>query len=388
MTGPANGALFEPLQLGAITLPNRLVMAPLTRSRSTHPGNLQTPMHAQYYAQRASAGLIVSEATQISREGQGYAYTPGIHTDAQVAAWRPVTDAVHEAGGRIVCQLWHVGAISHEVFQPDGGAPVSSSSFQPEGDAFVGGLRPDGPTLPHPRARALETEEISRVIADYVAAAQRAQRAGFDGIELHAANGYLLDQFLRSSVNQRTDRYGGTIKNRLRLVVEVLEALVRIWPSGRVGIRLTPSGGPGGSHDADPEALYTEAAQAISGMGLAYLHVVRPNTHGGGDMTLDDSDALLRRMRRAFDGPFIANGGFTPPEAARWVAEDRADAISFGRAFLANPDLPVRAAADGPYNVPDQTTFYGGDENGYVSYPALGQAALREDHTRAYGQGS
>ena len=366
----ARPELFGPVRLGDLELPNRLVMAPLTRSRST-PDGLQTPMHATYYAQRAGAGLIVGEATQISPEGQGYAWTPGIHTDAQTESWRPVTDAVHAAGGRIVCQLWHVGAISHPVFQPGGGAPVSSSAFRPDGDAFVGDLHPDGPTVRHPEARALRLDEIPRLVRDYVAAARHARAAGFDGVELHAANGYLLDQFLRSSVNRRTDRYGGSVENRIRLVAEVVDALCGVWAPGRIGVRLTPSGGPGGSRDADPETLYVEAARALSGRGLAYLHVVRPNTHGGGDLPAGRGDALPTRMRDAFGGPLVANGGFDAAEAARWVREGLADVVSFGRAFLANPDLPARIAAGGLCNEPDADTFYGGGATGYTDYPAL-----------------
>lgn len=366
-----NSHLQTSSSLGTLKVPNRIVMAPLTRSRSAYPGNLQTPMHAAYYSQRATAGLIVSEATQISPEGQGYAYTPGIYTDEQVAAWKTVTEAVHHADGRIFCQLWHVGAVSHGVFQLNGGAPVSASAFRPEGEAFVGNLHPDGPVLPHPEARALGIEEIPRLIADYRHAAACAKAAGFDGIELHAANGYLLDQFMRSSVNRRSDAYGGSIENRLRLVGEVLDALCEVWPVDRVGIRMTPSGGPGGSYDDDPETTYVQAARSVSGRSLAYLHVVRPNTHGGGGMAAESADALLLRMRRSFDGSFIANGGFTVTEAEGWINEDRADAISFGRMFLANPDLPARIAANGPYNDPDKETFYGGGDKGYTDYSTL-----------------
>ncbi len=363
--------LHTKISLGALMLPNRIIMAPLTRSRSAYPGNLQTPMHAAYYAQRASAGLIVSEATQISPEGQGYAHTPGIHTVEQVVAWRNATDAVHAAGGRMFCQLWHVGAVSHGVFQPNGGAPVSASAFQPEGEAYVGDIHPEGPLLPHPEARALLIEEIPRLVADYKHAAECAKAAGFDGVELHAANGYLLDQFMRSSVNRRTDAYGGSIENRLRLVSEILDALCGVWPANRVGVRMTPSGGPGGSYDDYPETTYVEAARLVSGRSLAYLHVVRPNTHGGGAMSSDKADALLMSMRRSFDGSFIANGGFTVEEAKDWIDESRADAISFGRMFLANPDLPARIAVNGPYNEPDMATFYGGGATGFVDYPVL-----------------
>ena len=371
MTDTANSPLFSSVSLGEIDLPNRIVMAPLTRSRSEVPGNLQTGLHALYYSQRASAGLIVTEATQISAEGQGYAWTPGIHTDEQVERWATVTQAVRDAGGRIVCQLWHVGAISHQVFQPDDGRPVSASAWQPEGEAFVGDLHPDGPTIPHPEARALELDEIPRLIEDYRHAARCAKDAGFDGVEVHGANGYLLDQFLRSSTNQRDDEYGGSVENRIRLLVEVVDAVCEVWSPGRVGVRLSPMGGPGGSSDSDPMGLYTAAAGALAGKGLSYLHVVRPNDHTGDGSGREEGDAIVASMRDAFDGAFIANGELEPAEAAEWIEEGDADAVAFGRLFIANPDLLERIAADGPYNEPDPNTFYGGGAEGYTDYPTL-----------------
>ena len=371
MTDTANSPLFSSVSLGEIDLPNRIVMAPLTRSRSEVPGNLQTGLHALYYSQRASAGLIVTEATQISAEGQGYAWTPGIHTDEQVERWATVTPAVRDAGGRIVCQLWHVGAISHQVFQPDDGRPVSASAWQPEGEAFVGDLHPDGPTIPHPEARALELDEIPRLIEDYRHAARCAKDAGFDGVEVHGANGYLLDQFLRSSTNQRDDEYGGSVENRIRLLVEVVDAVCEVWSPGRVGVRLSPMGGPGGSSDSDPMGLYTAVASALAGKSLSYLHVVRPNDHTGDGSGREEGDAIVASMRDAFDGAFIANGELEPAEAAEWIEEGDADAVAFGRLFIANPDLPERIAADGPYNEPDPDTFYGGGAEGYTDYPTL-----------------
>ena len=371
MTDTANSPLFSSVSLGEIDLPNRIVMAPLTRSRSEVPGNLQTGLHALYYSQRASAGLIVTEATQISAEGQGYAWTPGIHTDEQVERWATVTQAVRDAGGRIVCQLWHVGAISHQVFQPDDGRPVSASAWQPEGEAFVGDLHPDGPTIPHPEARALELDEIPRLIEDYRHAARCAKDAGFDGVEVHGANGYLLDQFLRSSTNQRDDEYGGSVENRIRLLVEVVDAVCEVWSPGRVGVRLSPMGGPGGSSDSDPMGLYTAVASALAGKSLSYLHVVRPNDHTGDGSGREEGDAIVASMRDAFDGAFIANGELEPAEAAEWIEEGDADAVAFGRLFIANPDLPERIAADGPYNEPDPDTFYGGGAEGYTDYPTL-----------------
>lgn len=372
--------LFDAVTLGALSLPNRVLMAPLTRCRSIEPGNLQTPLHALYYAQRASAGLIVSEATQISSQGQGYAHTPGIYTDEQVDSWRLVTEAVHLAGGRIVCQLWHVGAVSHSVFQA-GGLPVSSSPFKPAGHAYLADLQPDDPNPEHPTSRALGLDEIPGVLDDYRHAAECARRAGFDGVELHAANGYLIDQFIRSSVNQRTDAYGGSLDNRLRLLREVVDALLDVLPADRIGVRLTPIGGVGASHDDDPATTYPAAAKAISGKGLAYLHVVRPNTHDGGstEQQRQDADSILDAMRMAFDGPFIPNGAFEPKEAAQWIKEGRADAIAFGRMFIANPDLPARIAKGGPYNQPDGSTFYGGGQQGYTSYPTLYREQARFD---------
>ncbi|MEM8873020.1 MAG: alkene reductase [Planctomycetota bacterium] len=353
-------ALFEPLQIGDLGLPNRIVMAPLTRCRSAPPDNTQTPLHALYYAQRASAGLIVSEATQISQEGQGYAYTPGIFNDAQVDGWKLVTDAVHNAGGRIFCQLWHVGAISHEVFH-GGAKPVSSSAWTPPGHAYVANLVPGETKPPHPEARALETDEIPRLIDDYRHAARCAKAAGFDGVELHAANGYLIQQFMRSAINKRTDHYGGSLENRLRLLDDVVAALCEELPAGRVGVRLSPWSDA--SSKEELMTLYTAAAELISGRGLAYLHSPCP--------TDDAGKRIVASMRATFDGPFIANNEIEPGDAAGWLEEDRADAVAFGRMFISNPDLPARIAAGGPYTEPDKETFYGGGAEGYVDYPTL-----------------
>lgn len=363
---PAHEPLFNTVKLGRVAAPNRIVMAPLTRSRSTPAENVQTDLHVTYYTQRAGAGLIVSEATQISPEGQGYVWTPGIFTDAQVAGWKDVTDSVHSAGGHIFCQLWHVGAISHTVFH-DGAAPVSSSVWTPKGDAFVGDLHPDGPMVPHPEARALTLEEIPRLIEDYRHAAKCADKAGFDGVEFHGANGYLIDQFLRTSVNTRDDQYGGSVENRVRLLVEGVDAVIGVLGADRVGVRLSPAGGPGGSHDENPMETYVAAARALSGKGLAYLHVIRSGE--------PENTKIVDAMRKAFDGPFIVNGGFEPEEAAQWIDEGRADAVAFGRMYLANPDLPKRIARDGPYNDPDPDTFYGGGAEGYTDYPALEDTA-------------
>mgnify|MGYP000430410050 CR=1 FL=1 len=362
--------LFDPVRIGAFEAPNRILMAPLTRSRSDAGTNTQTGLHALYYAQRATAGLIVSEATQISKQGQGYAWTPGIFTEEQVESWKPVTDAVHNAGGRIFCQLWHVGAISHPVFQPDGGSPVSAGAWTPEGQAFVGDRHEDGPQVPFQEARALRTDEIPDLIEDYRHAARCAAQAGFDGVEVHCANNYLIDQFIRSATNDRDDDYGGSLDNRLRLMREIVAAVCEVLPADRVGVRLSPQGGPGGTEDAEPGETYPAAAKALAGLGLAYLHVIRPNSHTG-DGKDSGGDDIVHAMRKQFDGPFIANGNFEPEEAAQWIAEGHADAITFGRMFLANPDLPERIAKGGPYNDPDESTFYGGGAEGYTDYPTL-----------------
>ncbi|WP_337842772.1 alkene reductase [Rheinheimera sp.] len=371
LTKTDHAALFQPLPLGDIEVKNRIFMAPLTRSRSLADGHLQTPLHALYYAQRASAGLIISEATQISQQGQGYAWTPGIYTEAQVQSWQLVTDAVHNAGGRIFNQLWHVGGVSHSVFQPGQQAPVSASAWTPQGMAFVGDYHPDGPTVPHPEAREMTKADIQQLIKDYQHAALMALKAGFDGVEFHAANGYLIDQFLRDSVNKRTDEYGGSVANRIRLLTEVVDALLQVMPAGKIGVRLTPIDGVGGSYDSDPATLYTAAAKALAGKGLAYLHVVRPNSHVSSEKNLGTGEAIVQQMRAAFDGPFIINGEFSPEEAAEWIAAGKADAVSFGRPFVANPDLPARIAQNGPYNQGDRATFFGGDHRGYTDYPSL-----------------
>ena len=272
-------SISAPLNMGNIQLDNRVFMAPLTRSRSTPGDNLQTPLHALYYAQRASAGLIISEATQISPQGQGYAWTPGIFTDEQVSHWKVVTEAVHNAGGRIFCQLWHVGAISHQVFQPHNARPFSSSEFQPEGEAFVGDLLPDGPTVPHPKAQAMTLEDIDNLKRDYRHAAKCAKEAGFDGIELHAANGYLLDQFIRSSVNKREDQYGGSVENRLRLLEEVIDVIAQEIPRNNIGVRLPPPGGPGGSYANDPEGTMSPQLKRYQAKALfIYMWFARTTT--------------------------------------------------------------------------------------------------------------
>jgi N-ethylmaleimide reductase len=358
-------SLFDPARFGALDLANRIVMAPLTRSRTGHAG-IPGPMNATYYAQRATAGLIVAEATQISRQGQGYAFTPGIHDEAQVAGWRQVTEAVHREGGRIVLQLWHVGRISHPSLQPDGGLPVAPSAIRPEGQAFT-----ETGFQPFVTPRALETAEIAGIVEDYRKAAGNARRAGFDGVEIHGANGYLIDQFLKDGTNQRTDQYGGSVENRIRFLLEVTEAVVSVWGGDRVGLRISPASPANDIADSNPQALFERAVAALAPFKLAFLHVVEGATGGARDAGNFDFQAL----RRLFQGAYMANNGYDRALAMETIEQGRADAIAFGRPFIANPDLVARLRDDAPLAVPDRETLYGGDAHGYTDYPALARAA-------------
>jgi len=347
--------LFTPVQVGPYALPNRIVMAPMTRSRAGE-GNVPTDLAVLYYTQRASAGLIVTEATQVAREGQGYISTPGIHSDAQVEGWRKVTDSVHAKGGKIFLQLWHVGRVSHTLFQPDGGAPVAPSAITLEGVTYT----PEGPK-PFSEPRALETSEIPGVVRQFADGARRALEAGFDGVEIHGANGYLIDQFLRDGTNRRTDAYGGPVENRARFLLEVTEAVAGVWGADRVGVRLSPTGTFNGMSDSDPAATFGYATRELDRFGLAYLHVVEPIG--------SPEPWVAPQLREAFRGPFILNGGFNRETANAALAQGKADLISFGSLYLANPDLPERFAEGTPLNNPDQATFYGGDHRGYTDYP-------------------
>lgn len=352
---PSSNPLFQPVQLGELALPNRVLMAPMTRSRATNDEVAAGSIQAKYYAQRASAGLIVSEGTQISAEGVGYVATPGIHSDAQVAGWREVTDAVHAAGGRILAQIWHCGRISHEDFQ-DGAPPVAPSAIAAEGQTWT----PQG-QKPFSTPRALGTDEVARVVKDFAHAARRAKEAGFDGVQIHGANGYLVDQFLRDGSNKRTDRYGGSVENRVRFLTEVTAAVVDVWGAGRVSVRLSPKNSPFNSQsDSDPMATFAAAAKALADFPLAYLEGV----------TMGEPDEAVHTMlKESFGGNYVANGGFDGATGARWVEEGRADAISYGSTFLANPDLPARFLNGDALNAPDQATFYQGGEKGYLDYP-------------------
>lgn len=355
-------ALFQPLQMGSLHLPNRLVMAPLTRNRAG-AGNVPTPLMAEYYAQRASAGLIVAEATQVCPEGQGYIFTPGIHSAEQVEGWKRVTDAVHAAGGRIALQFWHVGRISHTSLQPGGQAPVAPSAIRAQAKTYAAEGFVD---VSEPRA--LRLDEIPALIESYRRAAVNARAAGFDAVEVHAANGYLLDQFLRDKTNHREDAYGGSIENRTRLLHEVCAAVAGEIGADRTGVRLSPLTSFGDIADSNPQALFNRAVERLAELQLAYIHVIEGETGGERDPQPFDYAA----MRAPFKGRWMVNNGYNDEMATTTVSSGRADLVAFGRLFIANPDLPRRLREGAPLNTPDQATFYGGDAHGYTDYPALG----------------
>ena len=366
----ASTDLFSPVKMGALTLKNRIAMAPLTRSRAGSAG-IPGPMNADYYAQRASAGLIVSEATNISPEGRGYAFTPGIYSEEQVAGWKLVTDAVHAKGGKIICQLWHVGRISHPSLQPDGALPVAPSAVKPEGNAFT-----EKGFEPFVTPRALTLEEIPGVIQQYRHATACARRAGFDGVEIHGANGYLIDQFLKDKTNRRTDLYGGSIENRVRFLREVTAAVVEAWSADRVGVRLSPVSPANDIADSDAEPLFLHVIETLNAFNLAFLHVVEGATGGPRDVP---GGFDLQKLRRAFSGVYIANNGYDLDLALKARAENLADIVAFGRPFIANPDLVERLKTGAPLAQLDPETLYGGDAHGYTDYPALQGARVSEE---------
>jgi N-ethylmaleimide reductase len=367
--------LFQPYKLGPLTLPHRIVMAPLTRSRARQPGNVPTTLNACYYAQRASAALIVSEATQVSMQGQGYAWTPGIHSREQVDGWRLVTDAVHDAGGRIFLQLWHVGRISHPSLQPDKMLPVAPSAITSAGNAFIENEKGEGQLVPFVRPRALQIEEMPYLVQQYARAARNALAARFDGVEVHGANGYLIDQFINSSTNHRTDAYGGTVEHRARLLMEVIEAVMEVWGPDRVGVRLSPLGNLNDIEDAEPEATFGTIAQGLSDLRLAYLHIVNPALATMEKNKQPDERArrMLTLVRTKYRGTLIVAGSFDRDIAEAWLEQGQADLIAFGRKFLANPDLPERFRKRKLLNADDPSTYYGGDAKGYTDYPSLAQ---------------
>ena len=367
--------LFQPYKLGPLTLPHRIVMAPLTRSRARQLGNVPTSLNACYYAQRASAALIVSEATQVSMQGQGYAWTPGIHSREQVESWRLVTEAVHDAGGRIFLQLWHVGRISHPSLQPDNMLPVAPSAITPAGNAFIENEKGEGQLVPFVRPRALQIEEMPYIVQQYVRGARNALAAKFDGVEVHGANGYLIDQFINSSTNHRTDAYGGPVANRARLLMEVVEAASEVWGPDRVGVRLSPLGILNDINDAEPETTFGAIARALNDFRFAYLHIVNPAAAAIEKGEAPDARAqrMLALMREKYRGTLIIAGGFDRGTAEAWLEQGNADLIAFGRKFLANPDLPDRFRARKSLNADDPATYYGGGAKGYTDYPSLAQ---------------
>jgi N-ethylmaleimide reductase len=358
-TAPSTRDLFTPIHAGSLKLANRMVMAPLTRNRAG-PGLVPGEFAAEYYAQRASAGLIIAEATQISAQGQGYADTPGCYSDAQVKGWRTVTDAVHAKGGTIVVQLWHTGRVSHTSFQKNGGAPVGPSAIRAKTKTFANGGFVDC-SMP----RALALEEIPGIVQDFRRSSERAMEAGFDGVELHGAHGYLLDAFLRDGTNHRTDRYGGSIENRARLLLEVAAACAQAIGPDCLGVRISPVSTAGDSHDSDPQTLFGHVVAGLSPLKLAYLHVVEGETGGARDSIPFD----YAKLRALFDGVWMVNNGYDREMAIDAIVSGRADLVSFGRLFMANPDLVERFKSDAPLNaLMGQETFYGGGKHGYTDY--------------------
>ncbi|MNJ99206.1 N-ethylmaleimide reductase [compost metagenome] len=348
--------LFTPIKVGDLTLPNRVIMAPLTRSRAIGGGRVPNELMVEYYVQRASAGLILTEATAVTPQGVGYADTPGIWSEEQVAGWKKVTDAVHKAGGLISLQLWHVGRISHPMFL-NGDLPVAPSAIKPAGHVSL--VRPQ---VEYPTPRALELDEIPGIVAAYRKGAKNAKRAGFDGVEVHGANGYLLDQFLQSSTNQRTDIYGGSIENRARLMLEVVDTCIEVWGAGRVGLHLAPRGDSHDLSDADPAATFGYVATEMGKRGIAFI-CARESL---------GENRLGPQLKQAFGGVYIANEKMSKEIAENVIATGEADAVAFGKLFIANPDLPRRLKDNAPLNPPRPETFYSGNAEGYTDYPALG----------------
>jgi N-ethylmaleimide reductase len=361
--------LFEPFKLGPITLPNRAVMAPLTRNRAIPPGMVPSPLAIDYYGQRASAGLLITEASQVSQQGQGYQDTPGIYSKEQVAAWRQVTDRVHEHGGRIFIQLWHVGRVSHDSLQPGGGKPVAPSAIRAKGKTFVNGTFTE---ISEPRA--LELSEIPGIIESFKRAAANANAAGFDGVEIHGANGYLLDQFAKDGTNKRTDAYGGSIENRARLMLEVAEAVVAETGAARTGIRISPVTPANDVSDSNPQPLFDHIVDGLDALKLVYIHVIEGATGGPRDIAPFD----YARLRKRFHGAYVANNGYDFELATKVLASGAADLIAFGKPFISNPDLVERLRRGAPLNAWDKATFYGGGAKGYTDYPTLEAAEAAE----------
>jgi N-ethylmaleimide reductase len=360
--------LLEPFKLGPITLPNRFAMAPLTRNRALE-GFVPNPLAVEYYGQRASAGLLITEATQVSQQGQGYQDTPGIYSKEQIAGWRKVTDRVHAQGGHIFLQLWHVGRISHTSLQPNDGAPVAPSAILAKTKTFVGGTFAD---VSEPRA--LELSEIPGIVDSFKKGAANAIAAGFDGVEVHGANGYLLDQFARDGSNKRTDAYGGSIENRAKLMLEVTRAVTSEVGAERTGIRISPVTPSNDITDSNPQPLFDYIVDHLNALKLVYIHVIEGATGGARDIAPFD----YRSLRNRFKGAYIANNGYDFELASKVLSANEADLIAFGKPFISNPDLVERFKRGAPLNTPDKATFYGGGVKGYTDYPALESAAAAE----------
>lgn len=357
--------ILSPFQLGNLTLPNRMVMAPMTRNRADENG-VPRPMSGIYYAQRATAGLVITEATQVSPKGTGYVFTPGIHTQEQARGWKVVTDAVHQAGGRIFSQIWHTGRVSHPLLQPNGEVPLAPSPIQADTMVFT----PNG-FEPAAVPRELALDEITDIVEQFAQAARFAKEAGFDGVEIHGANGYLLEQFLKDGTNKRTDAYGGKVSSRIRFTLEVVREVVEVWGPGRVGLRISPLGVFNDMHDSDPHRLYSALVQELNTIPLAYLHVIEPLPDHPNFKNQAGVAPTLPVLREIYNGTIIVNGGYGKEQGEDAIARDQADLVAFGVPYLANPDLAERFKMNAPLNPPDMDTFYGGDEKGYTDYPFM-----------------
>ena len=368
-------SLFSPLQVGPYLLQHRVVMAPLTRMRAERSSFAPRALNAEYYGQRATpGGLIIAEASPVMATGRGNPATPGIYSDEQTRGWRGVVDAVHAKGGLIFLQLWHVGRVSHSSFQPGGALPVAPSAVPIAGNGMMA-MTADGKVVPYETPRALETGEVKGIVDAFRRAAGNALKAGFDGVEIHGANGYLLEQFLQSHTNLRTDQYGGSIEYRARLLMEITQAAIEVWGANRVGVRLSPYGVANGSGEADPMPLYTHVIKALDALGLAYLHFIEPRSSGAGRAEVNHQNvpSTMVLFRPIWRGVLISAGGFTGETAEAAIAEGHADAIAFGRIFISNPDLPRRLQHGFPLTPYNRATFYGGEEVGYTDYPVHGE---------------
>jgi N-ethylmaleimide reductase len=367
-------SLFSPLQVGPYRLNHRVVMAPLTRMRAERSSLVPRPLNAEYYAQRATpGGLIIAEASPVMATGFGNAGVPGIYSDAQIAGWRGVVDAVHAKGGLIFLQLWHVGRASHSSYQPGGVLPVAPSAVPISAELKT--ITADGKPAFYETPRALETAEVAGIVEAFRQAAGNAMKAGFDGVEVHGANGYLIEQFLQSRSNLRTDQYGGGIENRARLLMEITQAVIGVWGANRVGVRLSPYGIANDSGEADPMPLYTHVVEGLNALGLAYLHFIEPRSSGAGRAEVNHQNvpSAMVLFRPIWKGVLITAGGFTGETAEAAIAEGHADAVAFGRIFISNPDLPRRLSEGFPLTPYSRATFYGGEEKGYTDYPAYGE---------------